>query len=125
MPHNISVQELEDIFGPVGFKEYEAASKTDKERIQSWVTFIRGMSDEDFIAEIISCSFGSHLVDNFRGEPEFMHARDWACRHEARRRHVASGHEEDCRGSSKLWFIAARRRGYSRIQMLPCTCGKE
>lgn len=51
-----------------------------------------------------------------------------ACSYEAKRRHLAAGHAEDCHGYDIYqlgWNDAYRSQGYTPGPLNPCTCGKE
>lgn len=122
----ITETELRDIVGPVAFGEYEGASDYYKPNLMAWASELRTLSDDEFMHETVSAIYGSALVNSWRGNWEHEHFKASACHTEAKRRHVAAGHSEDCRGETaygRAHTQLMRDHGYTPQPHVDCTCG--
>lgn len=119
---------LVDLIGPVAFREYEAAPESTKPQLRAWARQLRDLSDRDFASEAASAIHGSAVMNSYRGNAEHVHCKASAVYHEAIRRHVAAGHDRDCRGDnlySRAFRSVWRSQGYDTAAYAPdaCDCG--
>jgi hypothetical protein len=124
-----AVDEIVDIVGPVAAREFEAAAGRYKPGLIEWARALPGLPDDEFEQVCGSAIYDSALVSRFRGNWEHEHFKASACAHEARRRHVAAGHDEDCRGETIYGGAHARimrENGYRPTEPGACRCqGRE
>lgn len=124
----ITTDQLRDILGPVGYREYEEAQDWAKPKLQEWARTLRDLSDDDFRGEAASAIHGSALTNSWRGNWNHEDCKASAAHHEANRRHRAAGHSDDCRGDTiydRAFAQVWRSQGHSAsaYPVKPCTCG--
>jgi len=124
---DLTREELEAIIGPGAMRDYDDAKDWARPGIHEWVLKLRGFSDEE-LREQVGMYVLQSAVANSRG---MYWDASWcitsACMYEAKRRHVAAGHDEDCFGDDvyKLgWNDAYRNQGYTPGPSTLCTCGR-
>lgn len=117
--------ELEALIGQVALQELEAAKPIYTESLIAWARTLSSLTDDELVNECESTIFESALAQSFRGNWEHAHCKASACYTEARRRHVATGHSEDCRGDT-LYSRGYRRvvisQGHTPPSFVACTC---
>lgn len=122
----LTMEELREVVGLVAFGEYEGARDFRKPELLEWASRLRDLSDDEFMGETLSAIHGSALVNSWRGNWEHEHFKASACHTEAKRRHVAAGHSDGCRGDTIYGRAHARLmrdHGYTPQPHLDCTCG--
>lgn len=125
-----ATDELADIFGPVGYREFQAAAPTRHDELRRWALALRACTEDDFLGEAASAIHGSALTNSWRGNWYHEDCKASACHHESGRRWGAAGHSEECRGST-LYERAFRQvwieQGHNpaAYELRPCTCGAE
>jgi len=120
-------QWIADTFGPVAAQEFNGAKDTYKADLVTWARDLPDLSDDAFARECAHAIFDSAQASRFRGNWEHEHFKATACFREARRRHVAAGHSDDCRGDTAYGFAHARvmkANGYTPSPPASCTCGE-
>lgn len=121
---------IAEIIGPVAYREYENAGDVHRPALTDWILTLRDLDDEDFLGVAAAAIHGSALVNSFRGNWDHEHCKASAAYREAGRRHLAAGHDEDCRGDT-IYDAAFRNvwrsqgYGHSAYPLKPCTCGAE
>lgn len=117
--------ELEPIVGQVALRELESAKPIYTDSLITWARLLHTISDPALIAECESTIYDSALAQSFRGNWEHAHFKASACYTEARRRHIASGHTDECRGDtlySKGYGRVMRSEGHAVRPAVSCTC---
>jgi hypothetical protein len=119
--------ELEAFVGPVAYREWQNAKPIYHEQLAAWARALPTLSDNDFTAEAASAIHGSALTSSFRGNWNHEHFKASAVHVEARRRHVAAGHDKDCRGANlytQAYYSVTRSQGYHWDETPACdgTC---
>lgn len=115
-------------YGPVAESEFEQAADGHKESLTVWLDALHGLPDDEFLDQAASAIHGSALTNSWRGNWAHEDCRASAAHHEARRRHRAAGHTEDCTGDT-LYSVAFARvwrsQGHSpdAYPPRPCDCG--
>lgn len=119
--------ELKEILGKVGMAEFTKAPDSDKPKIRAWAARLAGMSDAELVSETASHILDAAILESFpRQNPYGVGCRVTACYQEARRRHVAAGHSEECRGETlygKAHASAMRSQKHKPGKPSACTCG--
>jgi rhodanese-related sulfurtransferase len=119
--------ELESILGPVAIMDYRKAPDYDKPKIAQWVAGLAEIPDADFISETAGHILDAAISAQFPRQNSYgIDCRVTACYEEAKRRHVAAGHSEDCRGETlyiTAYARAVRDQGYDPGESPACTCG--
>lgn len=118
-------EQLEEVLGATGWKEYGQAPDWDQPKIRTWASTLAGLSDEAFAGECATRILDSAGAQRFKGNWEGDHARASACYTEAKRRYAAAGHVE-CRGDSLYtagFNRAFRSQGHTPSPWMDCTCG--
>lgn len=121
-------EELLKLIGPHGLKEYTAATEADKVEVVRFATTMSELSDIRFVDACERSILGSAQVNSRKGNWEGVHAIASACYTEAKRRHVAAGHAERCRGDNlytKGFNRAYSSQGYTPSDPHGCDCGAE
>ncbi len=113
------------IVGPVAAHEFANASDHYKPGLIDWARNLPTLSDDEFTNLTASAIYDSALVSRFRGNWDHDHFKASACYTEAKRRHVAAGHDKDCRGAT--WYSLAhdrvmREQGHRPSPPSPCNC---
>jgi hypothetical protein len=122
------VSDLIKRIGVVAAQEYEAARSDAKPRLDAWIDKTFALDDEEFLAETAASIHGAAIMQRFKGNHKDVHCQASACYFESRRRWLAAGHADDCRGSD-IYSRAFRQvwigQGHSAdsYPLRPCTCG--
>lgn len=120
-------EELEEIIGPVGFREYSSAPESQQKEVVEFASTLRSLTDREFVDRAAyrieeSARWASASGTYWNG----IHAMGSACSVESSRRLEAEGHAATCRVTG-LYVLAynraARRHGHSPDTVRPCTCG--
>jgi hypothetical protein len=115
-------------FGPVAEREYDGAADHAKAALTAWLEQLPTLPDDEFLTAAATAIHGSALVNSWRGNWEADHCKATAASAEAKRRHHAAGHTEDCTGDT-LYSVAFARvwrsQGHSpdAYPPRPCDCG--
>ncbi|MBD3004646.1 hypothetical protein [Streptomyces sp. 5-10] len=121
--------QLAGLLGPVGIREYQQAPDYDKPKIREWLAGLSEMPDSDLIVETASHILDDAIMRSFPRQNSYgIGCRVTACYEEAKRRHVAAGHDKECRGEtlySKGHAHAMRNQGHNPGERAVCTCGRE
>lgn len=121
-------EELRDLLGIIGYREYSDASSQGKKEVEDLASRIRDLSDEEFVQEAASAIYDSALMMGHRGNFEHVHAQVSLVHVESNRRQVLAGHEERCPYESlyiKAHSQAMRMGGHNSDPNPSCTCGKD
>jgi hypothetical protein len=115
-------------YGPVAAMEFANAADCHKASLTAWLDKLADLSDDDLFVEAASAIHGSALVNIFRGNWDHEHCKATAAHSEARSRHIAAGHSEDCTGDtiySRAFAQVWRSQGHSPSAYPPrsCDCG--
>lgn len=115
-------------FGPVAEVEFDNAADCHKDELMRWLDALPGLSHEDFFWAAASAIANSALVARFRGNWEHEHCKATAAYNEAKRRHLAVGHTDNCTGDtiySRAFAQAWREQGHDPSAYPPraCDCG--
>jgi hypothetical protein len=117
--------DLVDLVGVVAAGEYEAAKDIYKPRLLLWTQKLSTLDDVEFARETSRAIYESATVARFGSGWDHEHFKASACFHEAERRHVAAGHDEDCRGEtiySREHARLMREHGYAPTEPGQCRC---
>lgn len=117
--------DLVALVGAVAAGEYEAAKDFYKPGLLEWAGKMRSLSDAEFLTDAKCAIFDSASCNRFRGNWEHEHFKATACWFEAKRRHIAAGHDEDCRGEtlySRAHASVMRDHGYAPTEPGECCC---
>lgn len=115
------------VYGLVAEREYAAAPDWDKPKLAEWLAYLPSLSDAAFLDHAAGAIYDSALANRFRGNWEGTHCRATAAYGEAKRRHLAAGHSEDCQGPtlySNAHARIMREHGYSPSPDGTCTCNQ-
>ncbi len=113
------------IVGPVAEREFANAADHYKPGLIDWARRLHLLPDEAFLDAAATAIYDSALVSSYRGNWEHDHFKATACYTEAKRRHVAGGHDEDCRGEtlySQAHARVMRASGHQPGEPGVCTC---
>lgn len=116
-----------DLVGLVAAREFDAAADHYKPQLAAWAQNLPTLGDGEFLNAARSAIYNSALANSFRGNWEHDHFKASVCYTEANRRHVAAGHDTDCRGDtlySRAHAQVMRSHGYEPSPATPCTCGQ-
>ena len=120
-------QWIAETFGPVAEGEYNGAESYYKADLVKWAKKLQSLPGDEFIGECGAAIHVSALVNSFRGNWEHEHFKATVCYREAKRRHIADGHAEECRGDTAYSLAHARvmrSQGYTPSPSVSCTCDK-
>lgn len=121
-------EELLKLIGPHGLKEYTAATEPHKAEVIKFATAMWELDDIRFVDACARSILESARLNSMKGNWEGVHAIASACYTEAKRRQVAAGHDERCRGDNlytKGFNRAYRSQGYTPSSPSACDCGAE
>lgn len=128
MAEDAAEVELEKIIGITAMRFYDAAPKYAKPNLRRWAGEMVAMGDEDFVIECEARILDSARASGRKGNWSADHCMADACAEEAERRHLAAGHDEECRGDN-LYEIGYRNAYISQDhrppEVKPCDCGRE
>jgi hypothetical protein len=115
-------------YGPIAEREFNGAKDAHRPALTAWLDRLPELSDEDFLGEAASAIHGSALVNNWRGNWEHEHCKATAAYAEAKRRHQAAGHTDECTGDtiySRAFARVWRSQGHGADAYPPraCDCG--
>ncbi len=115
-----------DRIGPVATREFESAPDWAKPKLRAWIDSLPTLTDTDFLSEAASAIHGSALAMRFSGNWEHEHCKATVAYREAKFRHEAAGHSQDCHGDT-IYCIAhaqvMRSQGHVPAEPVACTCG--
>lgn len=116
-------------YGLVAEREFDAAPNYAKAKLTEWLDRLPTLSDDDFAAETGAAIHTAALTNSWRGNWSADDCKATACHGEAKRRHLAAGHAEDCTGDtiySTAFARVWRSQGYNPNAYPPraCDCGK-
>lgn len=120
-------KKLEEFLGPVGIREYRNAKEWDKPKIEKWCDELAAADTREFILMVSSAILDDALMGNMRDYNSGYGARTTAGFQEAKRRHMANGHDKRCRGATlytKAHDNAMRSQGHTPRQHIDCSCEK-
>lgn len=115
-------------YGPVAEQEFEQAADAHRETLTRWLDALHGLPDDDFTDAAAAAIHGSALTNSWRGNWAHEDCRASAAFNEAKQRHLAAGHADNCTGDT-LYSVAFRRtwrsQGHSADAYPPraCDCG--
>lgn len=112
-------------FGPVAESEYDGACESEKARLDEWLGKLPALSDEDFHVTAKGAIYDSAQVASWRGNWEATHCKATAVFSDAKRRHRAAGHAEDCTGPTlygKAHSELMREHRYTPTADGTCRC---
>lgn len=117
-------------YGPIAEQEFDTAPDWSKPKLTAWLDALPSLDDEEFRQQAAMAIHDSALANSFRGNWNHDHCRATAAYSEAKARHLAAGHADDCTGDtiySKAFAHVWRGQGHSRSAYphQPCTCGAE
>jgi hypothetical protein len=118
-------EQLEQILGHRGWKEYRNAPDWDQPKIRDWASTLASMSDAAFVGDCSVRILNSASANRFEGNWDGDHARASACYEDAKRRYAAAGHV-DCKGDHLYtagYNRAFRSQGHTPRPWADCTCG--
>lgn len=122
---------LEELAGPIGIDEFNAAREITKPELEEFIRGIRGISDDELFEAARRWIYESANMNRFSGRFNFedVHCRATVCYYEAKRRHVEAGHSDDCVGDTIYGraFIRVTKDelGHALRDPSPCSCGRE
>lgn len=119
--------QITDLFGPIAFREFDGSQDWAKPKLREWLDSLADLDDTEFLAEAGSAIHGSALAQSFKGNWEHEHCKATAAYREAKRRHLAAGHADDCYGDtiySRAHANVMRSQGHTPIEPTPCSCGR-
>jgi hypothetical protein len=126
MPSTIEIPaDVAAIAGPVACREFDNADDHYKPGLIDWARSLPTLDDDEFANVAASAIYDSALANQFRGNWEHDHFKATACFTEGKRRYVAAGHDEDCRGETLYGLAHARvmrEQGHTPSPAGECTC---
>ena len=122
-------KELEEFLGAVGYRDYTQAPDWDKPNIQEWAEQLKAADDREFVLMTSSAILDEAIMDSrYKGNNYGYYARTSGAHAEAKRRHVAAGHDESCYGAtlySKAHDSIMRGQGHTPRPAPKCSCGRD
>ncbi len=119
-------EQLTDLIGVVGLREYKAAAELARPKLDEWIGALRDLSDDELYGECRRWIYEGALVQRFqRMNFEDVHCRGTACFFESRRRHRLAGHDDHCSQSiyGRAYAAVTTDAGYPGMgSTRECTC---
>lgn len=118
---------LADLLGPIAMQDYEGATEAEQAHIRSWAPTLATLDDPAFFGVCKDAVIDGVTSESQRRTAPTPYIKAAACMREARRRHVAAGHEADCGGDNiyqQAFNEAQRDFGFNPGDPSDCTCGK-
>lgn len=119
-------EQLEEIIGPSAMRDYDDTKDWARPEIHEWASKLRDLDDDELEDEAASAVLDAAICDSRGMWWDASWVKSGACAHEAKRRHMAAGHDKDCREDNiynRGWNRAYRSQGYTLSEPTPCTCG--
>jgi hypothetical protein len=120
-------EQLEEIIGPGAMRDYDDSKEWARPELHAWVAKLRGFTDAELVDEAASAVLDAAIANSHRMWWDSSWCKSSALMHEAKRRHVAAGHDEDCLEDNlyeKGWNRAYRSQNYDPGRPSFCTCGE-
>ncbi|MEO3784256.1 hypothetical protein ABGB12_13055 [Actinocorallia sp. B10E7] len=116
---------LVSLVGLVAAGQFECSADRHKPGLLAWARWLRSVDDAELERETRAAIYDSASVNGFQGNWNHEHFKASACWHEARRRHIAAGHSEDCRARTiygRAHSRLMRDHGYAPAAAGRCRC---